>query len=903
MEIPSRYTPRDIEARILSSWLGGGLSAAKFDSERKPFSIVIPPPNVTGILHMGHALNNVIQDVLVRFKRMQGFEALWVPGTDHAGIATQNVVEKKLSQEHKNRSDLGREGFLSEVWKWRDEYGSTIIEQLKRLGASCDWERLRFTMDEEYSEAVKTAFVSLWKKGLIYRGNYIINWCPRCRTALADEEAPRQETKGLLYYIKYPLKEENAYVVVAVNPKDKRYKAFWGKTVILPLINREIKIIKDAFVDAEFGTGAVKVTPAHDPNDFEIGQRHKLESILVMNDDGTMNENAGKFYGLGRFSARVAVVNDLKEAGLLFKVEPHTYAVGYCYRCDTVIEPYLSRQWFVKMKPLARPAIRAVKKGEIRFYPDRWTKVYLNWMENIRDWCISRQIWWGHRLPVWYCLTCNPGIESYIDPQGKKLDQGPIPLGKSEIKRVPPGAKFIVSSEKPVCQKCQNSSQIYQDPDVLDTWFSSWLWPFAVLGWPFDKRGERGERRGTKNQQKREFAYFYPTSVLVTAPEIIFFWVARMIMAGFEFTAQKPFRDIYIHGTVRDASGKKMSKSLGNIIDPLAIIDKFGTDALRFSLMLLAAGGSDVYLNEEKFLAGRNFANKLWNASRFIFLKAEQLGFRPDNFEWQNLDAIDAWLLNTLNHVLKEATADLERYALNEAAKKTYEFFWHTFCDWYIEIIKDNFTADRAKISLSTLLVSIKLLHPFMPFVTERIFGLFKESTDLDLEDTLMRSSWPQAVKFEPKHTEVKNLERLLETVKEVRNIKADLGIAQKRINLEVQPRPSQKRLWQENRDWIKRLTFSSEVVLTEKLKRVLYENACWKLNFDIDTIDLRLFLSTLEKKIGILEQVRSRAVSWLDNPQFIKQASIEVVNNEKSKLEDVNGQLKRLQKLKHAFS
>ncbi len=600
-DISKAYDPKATEDKWYKYWEDKKLFKALISKEKKPYTIVIPPPNITGILHMGHALNNTIQDILIRYKRMQGFEALWLPGTDHAGIATQNVVEKKLAKDNLKRQDLGREEFLKRVWKWREEYGSTIIKQLKKLGSSCDWSRTRFTMDQGLSNAVVEVFIALYNKGLIYKGDYIVNWCPRCHTALSDEEAQHRDVDGMLYHIRYPIKDTKDHVVVATtrpetmlgdvavafSPSDKRYKHLKGKKLVLPVLDRELNAIFDRLVDPKFGTGALKVTPAHDPVDFQLGIAHNLKSINVMNEDATMNSLASADYeGMDRFECREALLEALKERGLLVKAEPHRHAVGHCYRCHTMVEPRLSKQWFVKMKPLAEKAIEAVKKKKIRFHPARWTKVYLNWMENIRDWCISRQIWWGHRIPVYYCKECS-----------KDEKQG-----------------MIVSKAKPdKCPSC-GSSQIEQDPDVLDTWFSSWLWPFSTLGWP-DKKGD--------------LKYFYPTDTLVTAQEIIFFWVARMIMAGFEFMGKAPFKDIYIHGTVRDATGTKMSKSLGNIIDPLEIIEQYGADALRFSIISITAVGQDVFLSKERFEMGRNFANKIWNASRLVLMNLDKDKIKP----------------------------------------------------------------------------------------------------------------------------------------------------------------------------------------------------------------------------------------------------------------------------------
>ncbi|MBU1888034.1 MAG: valine--tRNA ligase, partial [Candidatus Omnitrophica bacterium] len=704
-EIPSRYNPKEVEEVLYKKWVEKGLFHSGPEPSRAPFTIVIPPPNVTGILHMGHALNNNIQDILIRWRRMQGFNALWVPGTDHAGIATQNVVERKVRKEGRTRQELGRENFVKEVWKWREEHGNTIINQLKRLGASCDWQRTRFTMDKGLSDAVAEAFEQLYNKGLIYRGDYIINWCPRCQTALSDEEAPHVEIEGKLYYIKYPflhsaerpstplrtgIAQSEGIIVattrpetmlgdvaVAVNPKDRRYKKLIGRKLILPLVDREIDIIADDFVDKKFGTGAVKITPAHDPNDFEISKRHALEPVKVMAPDGKMNKNAGRFAGMDRFQARETIVRELEEKGLLVKMEKHQHAVGHCYRCHTIVEPYLSLQWFVKMKPLAVPAIEAVKTGKIRFYPKRWTKVYLNWMENIRDWCISRQIWWGHRLPVYYCRDC---VEQ---ANGFTVDS---------LQLTEKNKGVMVSKVKPEkCPRC-GSADIYQDEDVLDTWFSSWLWPFSTLGWP---------------EKTSDLEYFYPTSVLVTAPEILFFWVARMIVSGLEFMKDIPFKDVYLHGTVRDLTGKKMSKSLGNVIDPIDIINEFGSDALRYSMIAITATGQDVFLSKEKFEIGRNFANKIWNASRFVLMN---VGLKAQGFprlgsallttsrsgqaklKAGSFSMADKWILSRLNRTVEAVTKALENYKFNEAESIVYDFFWHYFCDWYVEMVKPVIT-------------------------------------------------------------------------------------------------------------------------------------------------------------------------------------------------------------------
>ena len=701
-ELPKHYDPKAIEEK----WYGWWLEHQSFHSDAShggaPYCIVIPPPNVTGILHMGHALNNTIQDVLTRWQRMSGCNTVWVPGTDHAGIATQNVVERALKKEGQSRRDLGREKFVERVWQWRQEYGGTIIRQLKKLGSACDWQREHFTMDADLSDAVAEVFVRLYDKGLIYRGKYIINWCPRCQTALSDEESEHKDSAGKLYHLRYPVNgvPGRQFVVVAttrpetllgdtavaVHPNDDRYRDLRaGGKVTLPILNRELRVIADDYVDPKFGTGVVKVTPAHDPNDFAMGQRHGLPSIDVMTDDGLMGPAAGLYAGMDRFACRKKILADLEAAGLVEKIEDHQHAVGHCYRCHTVVEPRLSPQWFVRMKPLAAPALAAVKAGRITFTPDRWTKVYTEWMENIRDWCISRQIWWGHRIPVFYCDAC--------------------------------GHQWAAKGQPKVCAKC-GAANIRQDEDVLDTWFSSWLWPFSVFGWP---------------QQNADLQFYYPTHTLVTASEILFFWVARMIMAGCEFMGDIPFREVYIHGTVRDDVGRKMSKSLGNSIDPVEIIEKYSADALRFSLIMLTATGQDVYVNEEKFEIGRNFGTKIWNAARFMQMQAQGAPCSGDLWSDHKpplqLSADDQHILAKLNECIAACEDNLEKFRFNDYAKAIYEFMWHQFCDWYVEYSKQVFYGDDAARKATVLGVmhhclatALRLLHPLMPFVTEELW-------------------------------------------------------------------------------------------------------------------------------------------------------------------------------------
>ncbi len=872
-EIPTRYNPKEAEEKWYKFWEEKGCFHASANPRKKPFSIVIPPPNVTGILHMGHALNNTIQDILIRYHRGKGEEALWIPGTDHAGIATQNVVEKSIAKEGKTRQELGREKFIQRVWRWREEYGSTIIKQLKRLGASCDWSRERFTMDEEYSKAVMSVFIALWNKNLIYQDDKVINWCPRCQTALSDEEAPHRELDGELYYLRYPLKDTPGYIVVAttrpetmlgdtgvaVNPKDKRYKKFIGRTLALPLANREIKIIADSTVDMKFGTGAVKVTPAHDPNDYALGKKHKLKFINIMHSDGRMNENAGEYSGMDRFEAREVVLEDLKENNLLEKVEPHRLSAGHCYRCHTIIEPYLSRQWFVKMKPLAKPAIEAVKKGKIKFHPSRWTKVYLNWMENIQDWCISRQIWWGHRIPLWYCFDCKK--------------------------------EAVAGIEKPrACRVC-GSSNLKQDEDVLDTWFSSWLWPFATF------------------KSEADLKYFYPTAVLVTAPEIIFFWVARMIMAGFEFMKKEPFRDVYIHGTVRDVEGKKMSKSLGNIIDPLEIIGEYGADALRFSLISITAQGQDVYLSKERFEQGRNFANKIWNASRFILMNLDPAKVKFDLcvfFEKEDLNIVNRWILSRFYSVLKETDRLLKNYKFNEAANALYAFFWHEFCDWYLEIIKPEIKdAHNQLVMFKVLEKFLRLLHPFMPFITEEIWQRLAGSKEAGAKSIINEPLPHLQEKLIDKKIEQK-MDLIFEIIAAIRNIRHELGILLiKEIPAVVFcENKADKQLIEQAAPLLKNIAKLASLDIRPSYAPI-------KSSVSLMVKDIRIAiplegLVDIEKERQKIAQriLRSEAEirskeGMLENRDFLRRAPGEVVEREKAKLTEAKATLKRLEAIK----
>ncbi len=726
-ELATRYDPAQVEDRWYSAWESRGYFSARPRPGRKPYVIVIPPPNITGILTMGHVLNNTFQDILVRWKRMQGFEVLWLPGTDHAGIATQNVVEKELAKSGTRRGGLDREAFLRRVWEWKERYGGAIIRQLKKLGCSCDWGRERFTMDEGLSRAVREAFVRLHEKGLIYRGRYIINWCPRCRTALSDEEVEHEDHDGRLWHIRYPFEGGGGFVTVAttrpetllgdtavaVNPSDARHAGIVGRRVVVPSVERVVPVIADGFVDPEFGTGVVKVTPAHDPNDFQIGLRHGLPRVSVMDGGGVMTAEAGADYeGMDRFECREALLARLEEMRLVEKVEKHRHSVGHCYRCRTVIEPYLSEQWFVKMKPLAGPALRAVLDGAVSFHPGRWVKVYRHWMENIRDWCISRQLWWGHRIPVWYCGRCRGGAETGAPAEA--------------------GAGVIVSRTAPErCPAC-GGADLVQDEDVLDTWFSSWLWPFSALGWP-DKTDDLG--------------YFYPTTTLVTGPDIIFFWVARMIMAGIEFMGEPPFADVFFTGIIRDMEGRKMSKSLGNSPDPLDVIAAYGADALRFTIARLSPVGQDVHYSNESCELGRNFANKIWNASRFVLMNlGDERG--PAGGDAPALAMDDRFILSRLNRAARVIAAALEGFRFNEAAERLYDFFWNDYCDWYIESVKARIKAGQGgdargprRTMLHCLEVFLRLLSPFMPFLSEEIWQMLPGRSG----ESITLGPWPEA--------------------------------------------------------------------------------------------------------------------------------------------------------------
>jgi len=886
-ELPTRYDPQQIEESIYSSWQDEKLFHADENAKGETYSIVIPPPNITGILHMGHALNNTIQDILIRWKRMQGLDTLWMPGTDHAGIATQNVVERQLAKDGVKRQDLGREKFLDKVWQWREEYGSTIIRQLKRLGCSCDWDRTRFTMDEGLSDAVKEVFVRLYEDGLLYKGDYIINWCPRCGTALSDEEAEHRDVDGMLYYIKYPIKgkialkkEKEDYVVVAttrpetmlgdvavaVNPKDPRYANLKDKTLVLPIVKRDLKVIFDEDVDPEFGTGALKITPAHDPVDFELGVKHNLERVNVMNPDGTINALGGDYEGMDRFECREAIVEELKQRKLFIKAEEHSHAVGHCYRCHVVVEPRLSKQWFVKMKPLAKDAISVVTDGQIKFYPGRWTKVYLNWMENIRDWCISRQIWWGHRIPVWYCKDCldNQHIRDIeVDSPGKKG----VYVGKQKIDK---------------CPSC-GGNNLEQDPDVLDTWFSSWLWPFSTLGWP---------------EKTKELDAFYPTDALVTAQEIIFFWVARMIMAGLKFQGDIPFKDVYIHGTVRDATGTKMSKSLGNVIDPIDVIKEVGSDALRFSIISITSQGQDVFLSKDKFEIGRNFANKLWNASRFVLMGLDESVLEGE-IDSQCMTLADKWILDQFNEASLKVQNSLDAYRFNDAASALYDFIWHKYCDWYLEIAKlSENKVNTQRILVKVLKGLLRLLHPIMPFITEEIW----QKIPGEKAKWIMMSEWPNPEEIYEDKQASSNMEKVIGTVTAIRNIRSFWNIDNK-VKVDVifsTSSDDENVLLEENIRYIEHLgrcgvkSVEKNAERPEKSVAALVEKI--KLFIPLgEAVDIEKEKSRIDKKVQELERCLSGVDKKLSNKAFLDKAPDEVVDKEKAKRDRFQDQVSNL--------
>ncbi len=875
MNIPKVYRPQQVEERWYRYWVEQGYFNAEVRPDKAPYTIVIPPPNVTAALHMGHAFNNTIQDILIRYKRKQGYEALYLPGTDHAGIATQNVVEKELRKENLTRHDLGREKFVQRVWQWKEKYGNTIINQLKKMGCSCDWRRERFTMDSAYSYAVREVFIRLYRKGWIYRGKYIINWCPRCSTALSDEEVEHRQVDGHLWHVKYPLKDGSGHVVVAttrpetmlgdtavaVHPDDERYQPFIGKTLVLPLMNREIPIVADPQVDPEFGTGAVKVTPAHDPNDFQIAQRHQLPAITIMDEAGVLNENAGDFKGLDRFVGRKRVVEALEEQGFLVKVEKHVHNVGHCHRCGTVVEPYLSEQWFVRMKEMARRAMDVVKEGKIQFHPaERWLKTYYNWLENVRDWCISRQLWWGHRIPVFYCDACGHQMVDHHMPSR--------------------------------CEKC-SSTRLHQDEDVLDTWFSSWLWPFATLGWP---------------EQTPELQYFYPTNTLVTGPDIIFFWVARMIMSGLEFMGEIPFRDVYLNGIVRDAQGRKMSKSLGNGIDPLDIIETYSADAMRFTLIMLSSEGQDINLAESHFEMGRNFSNKIWNAYRFLAMNLDQetghqyLQYR-DHFQ-----LADRWILSRLNHAVKTVASHLDQFRIHDSLEVVYHFFWDEFCDWYLELIKLRLYQNEDPVEKSTarsvavhvMKTAMQLLHPYMPFITEEIWQRLKRPE----EASVVVSEWPRPVPELHDPMAEHDMAFLQQVIGQVRAIRAEMNVPPqaKATLLYRASSEHQASLLESHRDYILQMA-RLESVSRLRPDHDLHSTASAVVEGVelfvplADLIDLEVERRRLDREIERLMKQIEASRRKLSNEDFLQKAPAQVVQMEKEKLQNLSEKLVKLQK------
>ena len=855
------YNP-EFEKRIYDFWVKNRYFEAHPNSEKEPFTIMMPPPNITGQLHMGHALNQTIQDIITRFKRMDGYEALWLPGTDHASIATEVKIVEQMKKEGLTKNDLGRDGFLKRAWEWKETYGGRIVTQLKRLGSSCDWSKEAFTMDSNCSNAVVDAFVKYYKKGLIYRGDRIINWCPSCKTALSDAEVEYSEQDSYLWHYRYPYSDGSGYVViattrpetmlgdtaVAVNPKDERYKGVIGKMLKLPLTDREIPIIADDYVELDFGTGAVKITPAHDPNDFEVGLRHNLDVIRVMDDAGVMNENAGKFKGLDRFEAREKIVEELKELGLVEKIEPYKHNVGECYRCRATVEPIVSKQWFVKMKPLAEPAIKAVKSKKIEFIPKRFEKIYFNWMENIKDWCISRQLWWGHRIPAYYCEDC--------------------------------GEMVVSKTAVDVCPKC--GGKMHQDEDVLDTWFSSALWPFSTLGYP----------KKTKNLE-----YFYPTNLLVTAYDIIFFWVARMIFSGIQFMDEVPFSEVLIHGIVRDSQGRKMSKTLGNGIDPLLLIDKYGADALRFSLASGIAHGSDTRYSDDKIEAARNFMNKLWNASRFVIMNLNGEAAEIP----KKLNVSDKWILTRLNEVIRDVTINLNKYEIGIAASKLYDFVWSEFCDWYIESQKTYLYSEDMKLKSHSASVLryvleqiLKLMHPFVPFITEEIY------MNLNPDKSIMIQSWPIYNKKQMYRKEKKAFESIKNCIVALRNTRAEMNIPPSK-KLKVYVLPTDEVMFKKLTPYLIKLANVSEIQViaskdevNEKSIALVSDSVEMFVPFG-ELVDVEKEKERLGKEIDGAKAEIAKSTSMLANENFVKKAPEKLVSAEREKLEKAKDKLEKL--------
>ena len=850
-ELEKVYNPSVVEDRTYEFWLKGNYFHAEVDQKKKPYTIVIPPPNITGQLHMGHALDETLQDILIRWKRMQGYSALWLPGTDHASIATEAKIVEAMRKEGITKEDIGREKFLERAWAWKEEFGGRIIEQLKKLGTSCDWERERFTLDDGCSKAVREVFVRLYEKGLIYRGERIINWCPHCLTSISDAEVEYSEKDGSFWHLRYPITGTNEYIelattrpetllgdtAVAVHPDDGRYKHLVGKTVTLPLVGREIPVVADSYVEMDFGTGVVKITPAHDPNDFEVGLRHNLPIINVMTDDAHINELGGKYAGMDRYEARKAMVADLEEGGYLVKVEPMKHNVGSCYRCSTTVEPRISKQWFVKMQPLAEPAIDVVKNGKIKLIPGRFEKTYYNWMENIKDWCISRQLWWGHRIPAWYCDQCGETIVSRTDVD--------------------------------VCPKC--GAKVRMDEDTLDTWFSSALWPFSTLGWP---------------DNNIDLKYFYPTSTLVTGYDIIFFWVARMIFSGLEYTGKAPFDTVLFHGIVRDAQGRKMSKSLGNGIDPLEEIEKYGADALRFTLATGNTPGNDMRYSAERVEASRNFANKLWNAARFVLMNLDENESAP--YVPENLALEDKWILSKFNNVVKEVTENLDKFEIGLAVSKLYDFIWDVYCDWYIELTKVRLNSDSAeqKATAKAVLVyvlsnTLKLLHPFMPFITEEIWQALPHEGE-----SIMVSSWPCTCDCYNFETEENEFEKVMNVIKAVRNRRAEMNVPpSKKAKLYITT--DAKNSFEDCAVFMTRLASASEVeVATENVDvegavRVVTTDAVVQIPMN-ELVDFSKELERLGKELAAAEKDRDFFGSKLNNEAFISKAPEKVVAAQK---------------------